>query len=87
MNFTNIANAIKAIEGVKGNPAYASLRVSHGKDRCTNPPRSGPQGGSGRRHGGSSQLQSAVEPPSDAASNGFAEAQGVEAADAVTVSA
>lgn len=49
MNFTNIANAIKSIEGVKNKPEYVNLRIAHGKDRCANPPRSGPQGGSGVR--------------------------------------
>ena len=64
MNFTNIANAIKAIDGVKNKPDYANLRIAHGKDRCANPPRSGPQGGSGgRRGGGASQPPSAIEPP------------------------
>jgi len=48
VNFTNISNAIKAIDGVKNKPDYANLRIAHGKDRCANPPRSGPQGG-GRR--------------------------------------
>ena len=64
MNFTNIANAIKAIDGVKNKPDYANLRIAHGKDRCANPPRSGPQGGSGKRSGGGvSQPPSAIEPP------------------------
>jgi len=49
VNFTNISNAIKAIDGVKNKPDYANLRIAHGKDRCANPPRSGPQGGSMRR--------------------------------------
>ncbi|CAG8529890.1 6536_t:CDS:2 [Acaulospora colombiana] len=39
VNFTNIANAIKAIEGIKTKPEYATLRIAHGKDRCANPPR------------------------------------------------
>jgi RNA recognition motif-containing protein len=47
VNFTNISNAIKAIDGVKNKPEYANLRIAHGKDRCANPPRSGPQGGGG----------------------------------------
>ncbi|KAG7091337.1 hypothetical protein E1B28_010380 [Marasmius oreades] len=47
VNFTNISNAIKAIEAVKSKPEYANLRISYGKDRCANPPRSGPQGGGG----------------------------------------
>ena len=50
VNFTNISNAIKAIEGIKNKPEYANLRIAHGKDRCANPPRSGPQGGAGKHH-------------------------------------
>ncbi|KAF9812588.1 hypothetical protein IEO21_06110 [Rhodonia placenta] len=71
VNFTNISNAIKAIDGIKNKPDYANLRIAHGKDRCANPPRSGPQGGSGARrsnsgHGpASAGPVSAVEPPSD----------------------
>lgn len=49
VNFTNISNAIKAIENIKNKPDYTTLRVAHGKDRCANPPRSGPQGGGNRR--------------------------------------
>ncbi|EIN06422.1 hypothetical protein PUNSTDRAFT_53883 [Punctularia strigosozonata HHB-11173 SS5] len=67
VNFTNVANAIKAIEGVKTKPDYANLRISHGKDRCANPPRQGPQGGGGTRRSASGQ-NSAVSP------NGFANA-------------
>ena len=32
-----------AIKGIKTKPDYANLRIAHGKDRCANPPRSGPQ--------------------------------------------
>jgi len=39
VNFTNISNAIKAIDGIKNKPEYANLRIAHGKDRCANPPR------------------------------------------------
>ncbi|KAH7098265.1 hypothetical protein BKA62DRAFT_713501 [Auriculariales sp. MPI-PUGE-AT-0066] len=39
VNFTNISNALKAIEGIKAKPDYANLRIAHGKDRCANPPR------------------------------------------------
>lgn len=39
VNFTNISNAIKAIDGIKAKPEYANLRIAHGKDRCANPPR------------------------------------------------
>jgi hypothetical protein len=52
VNFTNLANAIKAIDAIKAKPEYANLRISHGKDRCANPPRQGPQGGSGGGSGG-----------------------------------
>jgi RNA recognition motif-containing protein len=48
VNFTNLSNAIKAIEAIKLKPEYANLRIAHGKDRCANPPRAGTQGG--RRH-------------------------------------
>ncbi|KAH9889376.1 hypothetical protein C8Q73DRAFT_747848 [Cubamyces lactineus] len=74
VNFTNISNAIKAIDGVKNKPDYANLRIAHGKDRCANPPRSGPQGGSGGRKSGSggntthSQPPSAIEPTDDSMS-------------------
>ena len=40
VNFTNISNAIKAIDGIKNKSEYANLRIAHGKDRCANPPRS-----------------------------------------------
>ena len=56
VNFTNISNAIKAIDGVKNKPDYANLRIAHGKDRCANPPRSGPQGGMRRTASGNGTL-------------------------------
>lgn len=52
VNFTNIANAIKAIEAVRGKEEYKRFKVNFGKDRCGNPPRQmnqqhhGQQGGS-----------------------------------------
>lgn len=39
VNFTNIANAIKAIEAVRGRDEYKRFKVNFGKDRCGNPPR------------------------------------------------
>lgn len=69
VNFTNIANAIKAIDGVKNHPDYANLRIAHGKDRCANPPRQGPQGGGTRRNassnGGAGPLSAGVSPGAD----------------------
>lgn len=41
VNFTNIANAIKAIEGVRGREEYRRFKINFGKDRCGNPPRQG----------------------------------------------
>lgn len=39
VNFTNIANAIKAIEGMRGKEEYRRFKINFGKDRCGNPPR------------------------------------------------
>lgn len=39
VNFTNIANAIKAIEAVRQREDYKRFKVNFGKDRCGNPPR------------------------------------------------
>jgi RNA recognition motif-containing protein len=44
VNFTNIANAIKAIEAVRGKEEYRRFKVNFGKDRCGNPPRQLQQG-------------------------------------------
>ena len=64
MNFTNISNAIKAIEGIKNKPDYANLRIAHGKDRCANPPRSGPQGNGGGMRRTASGNNASVHSPS-----------------------
>jgi len=64
VNFTNISNAIKAIDGVKNKPDYANLRIAHGKDRCANAPRSGPQGGSGARRSASGNGPASAGPVS-----------------------
>ncbi|KAJ5234311.1 uncharacterized protein N7469_003479 [Penicillium citrinum] len=39
VNFTNIANAIKAIEGMRNREDYRRFKINFGKDRCGNPPR------------------------------------------------
>lgn len=44
VNFTNIANAIKAIEAVRGKEEYRRFKVNFGKDRCGNAPRQAQQG-------------------------------------------
>lgn len=38
VNFTNIANSIKSIEGMKSNPEYSQFKISYGKDRCVRAP-------------------------------------------------
>lgn len=50
---------------MKNKPDYANLRIAHGKDRCANPPRSGPQGGMRRSASGNGTMatpMSAVDP-------------------------
>ncbi|KAI6353822.1 hypothetical protein MCOR25_008868 [Pyricularia grisea] len=44
VNFTNIANAIKAIEAVRSKDEYKKFKVNFGKDRCGNAPRQMQQG-------------------------------------------
>ncbi|CUM62629.1 uncharacterized protein PRCAT00000183001 [Priceomyces carsonii] len=39
INFVNIANAIKAIDGIKSFNDYKNLKINFGKDRCGNLPR------------------------------------------------
>jgi hypothetical protein len=74
VNFTNIANAIKSIDGVKNHPDYANLRIAHGKDRCANPPRQGPQGGGSTRRTPGGPPSAGVSPGADG---------GLEGSDAV----
>lgn len=86
VNFTNISNAIKAIEGIKTKPEYVNLRIAHGKDRCANPPRSGPQGtanGNGIKRSVSGQ--SAVNGTSPVVTNGHVNGltNGVDVSDGV----
>lgn len=44
VNFTNIANAIKAIEAIRGREEYQRFKVNFGKDRCGNAPRQNTHG-------------------------------------------
>ncbi|KAK1239046.1 hypothetical protein MKX08_006107 [Trichoderma sp. CBMAI-0020] len=54
VNFTNIANAIKAIEAIRGKDEYKKFKVNFGKDRCGNAPRQAQQSSSPRGDGVSS---------------------------------
>lgn len=38
INYTNISNAILAIDKIKGHPAFKDLKINFGKDRCGNVP-------------------------------------------------
>lgn len=68
VNFTNIANAIKAIEAVRGREEYKRFKINFGKDRCGNPPRQTLNTASGSQ----SRLQGSLESSgSPAALNGF----------------
>ncbi|KAG2224339.1 hypothetical protein INT45_006739 [Circinella minor] len=39
VNFTSIAAAARAIEGIRSKEEYKKFRINYGKDRCGNPPR------------------------------------------------
>lgn len=62
VNFTNIANAIKAIEGMRGREEYKRFKINFGKDRCGNPPRQNINNANGhpRLHPG---IESSGSPP------------------------
>ncbi|PQE32234.1 Negative regulator of differentiation 1 protein [Rutstroemia sp. NJR-2017a WRK4] len=64
VNFTNIANAIKAIEAVRGKEEYRRFKVNFGKDRCGNPPRQVQQSQSPRGDGVNSPPHSGGLQPS-----------------------
>ena len=64
VNFTNIANAIKAIEAIRGREEYKRFKINFGKDRCGNPPRQTPQ----QQHRMQGGLEGVGSPPT---MNGF----------------
>ncbi|KAL5598884.1 uncharacterized protein BROUX77_005917 [Berkeleyomyces rouxiae] len=59
VNFTNIANAIKAIEAIRSKDEYKKFKVNFGKDRCGNAPRQ-LQPGAG---GASPNAEAVASPP------------------------
>jgi RNA recognition motif-containing protein len=66
VNFTNIANAIKAIEAVRGREEYKRFKINFGKDRCGNPPRQSLNNGHQQR------MQNGMDgPTSPPAMNGY----------------
>lgn len=66
VNFTNIANAIKAIEAVRSKDEYKKFKVNFGKDRCGNPPRQLQQQAQSPREGGNG----VPSPPPQGSGNG-----------------
>lgn len=57
VNFTNIANAIKAIEAIRSKEEYSRFKVNFGKDRCGNAPRQNNQSGQRAQQQQQQQLQ------------------------------
>ncbi|KAJ5635622.1 uncharacterized protein N7484_008935 [Penicillium longicatenatum] len=68
VNFTNIANAIKAIEGMRNREEYRRFKINFGKDRCGNPPRQAGNQGQNSQNRTASGLEGPQSPP---ALNGF----------------
>lgn len=62
VNFTSIAGAVRAIEGIRSREEYKKFRINYGKDRCGNPPKyplqqqqgNGTMRNGGGHHGGGS---------------------------------
>lgn len=67
VNFTNIANAIKAIEGMRNREEYRRFKINFGKDRCGNPPRQTGHGSNQQNRNGAMEGPQSPSP----ALNGF----------------
>ena len=70
VNFTNIANAIKAIEGMRNREEYRRFKINFGKDRCGNPPRQAGSQGQNPQQGRNGAGMEGPSSPSPAL-NGF----------------
>ncbi|KAF9921022.1 hypothetical protein FBU30_008978 [Linnemannia zychae] len=57
VNYTNILSAVKAVEGIRRNPAYEKVKVNFGKDRCGNPPKMNNNNGGGNHRNNHSNGQ------------------------------
>ena len=71
VNFTNIANAIKAIEAIRQRDDYNRFKINFGKDRCGNPPRQNMNNGNGNQPRLQSSLDGAGSPAAMNGMNGF----------------
>ncbi|KAJ5674265.1 hypothetical protein N7462_009704 [Penicillium macrosclerotiorum] len=69
VNFTNIANAIKAIEGMRNREEYRRFKINFGKDRCGNPPRQAGNHGNSPQNRNGAGLEGPQSP--SPAPNGF----------------
>ena len=67
VNFTNISNAIKAIDGIKNKLDYANLCITH---QCANPPRLGPQGGGHQTASGNTTVTATASSMGDEGAEG-----------------
>ena len=83
VNFMNILNAIKAIDRIKNKSDYVNLHIAHGKDRCVNPPRSGPQGGGCWTASGNTAAMATVSSVGDEGAEGVLSAGDPSACDQV----
>lgn len=70
VNFTNIANAIKAIEGMRNREEYRRFKINFGKDRCGNPPRQAGNQGNNQQQNRNGAGMEGPQSPSPAL-NGF----------------
>lgn len=69
INFVNIANAIKAIDGIKSFDDYKKLKINFGKDRCGNLPRQFQNQQQVNQNMNLPQFASSMTQPSDDSSN------------------
>jgi RNA recognition motif-containing protein len=74
VNFTNIANAIKAIEGMRGREEYKRFKINFGKDRCGNPPRQNVNNANGHSRMQPGLESSGSPPPMNGFENGLSQA-------------
>lgn len=73
INFVNIANAIKAIDGIKSFDDYKKLKINFGKDRCGNLPRQFQNQQQGNPNVNLPQFASSMAQASDDSSNSESE--------------
>ncbi|KAG7005406.1 negative regulator of differentiation 1 [Physcia stellaris] len=63
VNFTNIANAIKAIEAIRSREEYGRFKINFGKDRCGNAPRQNTHNNQHQQQHGMQSRESMTQSP------------------------